>query len=466
MVEQEATGALHRVAPPATIAQWMGGQRWFANKGAVPALEQIGCWVLDSANPDVLIATHLYIDHTIGKPALYQVPLTYRRFADHALDHALVGVTDDDEPWHVYDGPHDPSYARALLAFITDDGAADGERMHIEGYDTGGAVAAGLRSRVLTGEQSNTSIIFESDDAAARPVICKVFRALHHGENPDVELQSALAAAGSTTVPHPIGHITAEWDDKGEATGRARGNLAFAQEFLPSAEDAWRLALRSAAAGENFDASASGLGAATADVHATLATALPASPSTPAEIAGVLTQMRGRLARAVSEVPSLADHLEAIEAVFARAITVPWPPQQRIHGDLHLGQVLGIDGAHGERAWVLVDFEGEPLRPMHERSRLDFALRDVAGMLRSFDYVAGALAEAVPPVDVEAWVASAREAFLDGYSARSGSDVRANHALLDAFELDKALYEVVYEARNRPDWVRIPVAAIERLVAR
>ena len=134
---------------------------------------------------------------------------------------------------------------------------------------------------------------------------------------------------------------------------------------------------------------------------------------------------------------------------------------QRIHGDLHLGQVLWVPG----RGWIILDFEGEPMRPMHERAREDFPLRDVAGMLRSFDYVAGSVTQSHGR-SVAEWALGARRAFLDGYISRSGTDLRANRSLLDAFEIDKALYEAVYEARNRPAWLSIPLAAIGRLVER
>jgi maltokinase len=129
----------------------------------------------------------------------------------------------------------------------------------------------------------------------------------------------------------------------------------------------------------------------------------------------------------------------------------PWP----------LGQVVAVP----DRGWVLLDFEGEPLRPLRERSRPDLALRDVAGMLRSFDYVAGSFAQSHPGASAEDWARAARTAFLDGYSERAGVDIERFRVLLDAFEIDKALYEAVYEARNRPAWLPIPVTAISRLVA-
>jgi len=146
--------------------------------------------------------------------------------------------------------------------------------------------------------------------------------------------------------------------------------------------------------------------------------------------------------------------------VLRAATDAHWPDLQRIHGDYHLGQVLHSP----ERGWVLLDFEGEPLRPLSERSVPDQWVRDVAGMLRSFDYVGGTREQATG-VPAREWVTSAQQAFLDGYAAGAGEDPRSLGALLAAFELDKAMYEVVYEARNRPGWVGIPLDAVRRLTA-
>ena len=439
----------------AFLSPWMTRQRWFANKGANPVLEQIGTVTFDSVEPDVDAVTHLVLDHTVGKPALYQVPLTYRREPLVNFD-ALIG--EFDGRW-VYDAPYDSAYTGALLDAITHGTESRGDHVWAIGKRTASHVAAGLQSRVLTGEQSNTSIIFEHEGET--PVICKVFRTLHDGENPDVVLQTVLAQAGSTAVPPPVGHIVAEWDDRGEADGRATGHLAFAQEFLPGVQDAWRVALAAAAAGTDFSDEARTLGIATAGVHATLAANMPTRDITPDDIDSVIESMHRRLADAIAAVPELTRFEPAIRDVFERASQAQWPAQQRIHGDYHLGQVLAVP----DRGWVLVDFEGEPLRPMKERSRLDSPIRDIAGMLRSFDYVAGSLAVggAVPSPE---WVGSARAAFEDGYGVASGRDIRHSRALVDAFELDKALYETVYEARNRPGWLSIPVDAIERLCAR
>ncbi len=451
---------------PELLGEWMMGQRWYANKGSRPVLEEIGSWSLDSGEPGVEIVTHLLIDHTVGKPALYQVPLVYRTAS--LVDVAAVGRTGTTT---AYDGPHDPAFTAALLKLITGELEVNGDRVWVRGQivDRELLITGTLVSRVLTGEQSNTSIIFEPTGAPGIPIICKLFRALHDGDNPDVELQTALAVAGSESVPRPLGQVVADWADRGTATGRARGHLAFAQEFLPGAEDAWPVALSAARHGIDFADQARALGIATAGVHATLAATMPTAVTTQDEIEGVLRQMRLRLAAAVVEVPGIADQAGALEEVISAAATVQWPAQQRIHGDLHLGQVLSVPG----RGWVLVDFEGEPLRPMRERSRLDSPMRDIAGMLRSFDYVAGSLGLPGPhrlQADrlgaAQQWAARARDAFEAGYSQASGCDFAQNRALVDAFEIDKALYEIVYEARNRPDWLGIPVAAIERLSQR
>jgi predicted trehalose synthase len=186
---------------------------------------------------------------------------------------------------------------------------------------------------------------------------------------------------------------------------------------------------------------------------------MPSRPAEAGDIDETVASWSRRLDAAVAEVPGLAVHRDAIERLYERTAMLVWPRLQRIHGDFHLGQVLaGPDGR-----WVVLDFEGEPLRPMEERAEPDFATRDIAGMLRSFDYVAGSEGNTDA---ANAWARAARESFLDGYAEASQTDVREHRELLDAFELDKALYEAVYEARNRPAWLPIPVAAIDRLAGR
>ncbi|WP_165069307.1 maltokinase N-terminal cap-like domain-containing protein [Marisediminicola senii] len=455
---------------PEFLSTWISAQRWYAGKGGESTWERVGGFFLADPAGDAVISVNLLLDHA-QHPLLYQVPLTERRERVATLEHALIGTVDDgDGLRYLYDGPRDPAFAAALVRLILDEGAVRPDD-HSPGLAARGHSAPTtpalevVSSKVLSGEQSNTSIIYETaslDGQPAQPVICKIFRTLHHGENPDVTLLSALGSAGSTVVPLSVGHITGQWRDAGEPAGFAHGHLSFAQEFLPGVQDAWRVALLAAESDEDFSERAYTLGEATADVHTTLAAVLPTRAATTDDIAAVIASMHARFELAASEVPSIAQYRDAIAAVYATAATAEWPAMQRIHGDFHLGQVLSVPG----RGWVILDFEGEPMRPMRERSMLDSPLRDIAGMLRSFDYVAGSVAISHPGSAAAAWSASARELFLDGYIARTGFDLRANSAVLDAFEIDKALYEAVYEARNRPDWLSIPVTAIERLAHR
>ncbi|MBF4615751.1 hypothetical protein ITJ56_14420 [Curtobacterium sp. VKM Ac-1376] len=399
----------------------MVDRRWYASKGSVPRLRTISS----------AAGTRLVLDEAPAVPVLYQSPVTT------APDGTVVDATTD------------LGWVSALAARI--DAAADS-------LSPIGRVSA---ARVLTGEQSNTSVICDTESGDR--VIIKVFRVLHHGDNPDVTTQLALTAAGSTRVPRVYGALRADWPDVGRPDGTATGHLAFAQEFLPGLDDAWRVALQEAQAGTPFGDRAEQLGAALADVHRTLAEAMPTEPTDPERRDAAVATMHERLETAAREAPAVAEHADAIRAVYARAAEATWPDLQRIHGDLHLGQVLA---APDPRGWVFLDFEGEPLRPLDGRSLPDVPLRDVAGMLRSFDYVTGALAHQDEPVDAADWADEARARFLEGYQRGTGADLTDHRALLDAFELDKAVYEVVYETRNRPDWVGIPLAAVARLVGR
>jgi predicted trehalose synthase len=446
--------ALASDALPPEFGAWVAKQRWYGAKASIPRLERIGGWSIDHG--DVRISTHYLLDHGVDRATLYQVPLTERISPLTSL--TPIGLAGGR---HIYDAPHDPAYSRAILGLILSEDESGGARGHRQ---PGTPPLVISHSAVLSGEQSNTSIICRVENGA--PVILKVFRTLHHGDNPDVVLQSAIAAAGSRLVPTSVGFLSGQWQDSGQPDLIARGHLVFAQEFLPGAEDAWRVALEAAGAGRDFTERARALGEATAAVHTILAQVLPTRAPTPDDIDSIISGMLARLDLALREVPPLENCRPTIERLFELARTAPWPPLQRIHGDFHLGQVLDVP----DRGWVLVDFEGEPLRPMTERSELDVTLRDVAGMLRSFDYAAGSVALAGggsgPAESVAAWAPAARHAFVDGYIARSGADVQLRHELLDAFEVDKALYEAVYEARNRPDWIAIPIEAIRRLVHR
>lgn len=452
------------------IEGWMGRQRWYAAKGSTPRTRRVRSFRFDDPTGQVGIETIIVADESGTEPVVYQVPLTYRGAPLDGLDHALVGTMEHSilgTRW-VYDACHDPVYATQLLAAILGEikAASSTESDAVDPSITGirhplwSATATVTAAKVLTGEQSNTSIILDCrlDDGSSRPLICKLFRTLQPGTNPDVELQSALREAGNDRVPEVVGHLSGVWpDSSGE---EVEADLAFAQEFLPGTRDAWREALDAVNADTDFSPSARALGAATAEVHVALADSF-GTESTTQETGNRLMAEMGRRARsAADQARQLADYLPRIDALYADAADQPWPELQRIHGDYHLGQVLHS----AERGWILLDFEGEPMRSLAERRRPDQWLRDVAGMLRSFDYAGGSAEQASPGRSARVWVETCRTAFLEGYAEQSGTDPRTYGTVLTAFELDKALYEVVYEAANRPTWISIPLGAIDRLL--
>lgn len=402
------------------LGAWMARQRWYAGKGHAPRIR-----ILD-AQPTPAATRYLVMDDAGTAPVLYHVPVA---LVPEGADPA--GVIAADGGGQLIDATRHPDFAVGLLA------------------EMGLGTSRVTGSRVMTGEQSNTSLVIDEDGAPT--IIVKLFRTLHHGENPDVTVQRALSDAGSPFVPRFLGSLDAEWPDVGRPTGTAGGTIAFAQEFLPGVRDGWSIAVEAAREGRDFTEAAHDLGVAVAGVHGALAAALPIRDALPSDAAAAGAVWRRRLEIAAAEVPAVAERRAEIEARYAAALDTATPRLQRVHGDLHLGQVLAVP--HG--GWRIVDFEGEPLRPMEERAEPDVPLRDVAGMLRSFDY---ASAVGGHP-DASAWAERCRSAFLDAYAATPGA-APLDGVLLRALVLDKAVYESIYEARNRPDWLPIPLAGI------
>ncbi|GAA4345605.1 1,4-alpha-glucan branching protein GlgB [Angustibacter luteus] len=463
------------------LPDWVARQRWYANKGRTPRLNRIGGLRWQDPGGEVGIETWLVADTSGDETGpsgstVYQVPLTYRAEPLPGLEHALVAVAEHSTlgPRYIYDAPHDPVFVGAVLDLVLSEGSVDSDGPQGTGRATGhrqqdldaSQVGHLVDSRVLAGEQSNTSVVLQlahADGTLAPPLLLKMFRVLHAGANPDVVIQSALADAGSTLVPRPLGRLSGRWPSP---TGLLEGHLALVQEFVPGARDAWQEAVDAVADGVDFTVAARELGATVARVHATLAATMPTTPLDDEAAAALADALLARLAWAVRQAPALAGRESAARRVLeAAGHPQHHPVLHRIHGDLHLGQVL--DG--GDRGWLVVDFEGEPLRPLAERTRPDLALRDVAGMLRSFDYAAGHLVVGGAADETAEragrWAADCRAAFCTGYADVSGHDPRESSDLLRALELDKALYEVVYEAGNRPAWLPIPLAAVDRLLA-
>jgi maltokinase len=414
------------------LRAWAPAQRWFPAKGSDARLERLA--VVDLTDPDGEAPVRL---HLLALPtgAVLQVPTTRRPVGTDVA--GAIGVVDGAL---LVDGPHDPAFVRAWLAVAHDDGSAP-RRIGTP--------------RVVAGEQSNTSVLLPQAD---RPGILKVFRVVTPGPNPDVEVPLALSRAGWTGVPRPLAWLAGAWrpgDDD------AVGHLGVLSALVQGARDGFELACDHARAGQPFGDLAEDLGRTTAQMHAALRAALPVPAGAEAgdEVARVVATLRERADAAAGRVPELAARAAAVHAAYDRLAALPAvPPLQRVHGDYHLGQVLRSSGTGGER-WYVLDFEGEPQASAAEKTRPDLALRDVAGMLRSLDYAA-----AVGGAQDASWLPDARGRLIAGYQSETGGVAAGLDVILPALELDKALYEVVYESGNRPDWVSIPLAGVDRLL--
>jgi maltokinase len=406
------------------------------------------------------------VEYEDGTREQYQVPLVSRARVCDALDYVLIGTIDGgDGPRWVYDALHDKEYTGAWLTGIRDE-TVDGPLAFHRDVEAD-LIPVEADSLVMSGEQSNTSLIF--DDTA----ILKVFRRLQPGINPDVEVMDKLTRLGATHVPRLFGHVTADLPD-------GTTSLAMLQEFMTTASDGWQQAthsvldlmaeadLHAAEAGGDFAAEAERLGIAVAETHGHLAEAFGTDRLGADDWAKRVDVMRGKLDDALGVVPDLAEVADGIRALYddAAAIDADGLTIQRIHGDLHLGQVLRT-----VYRWVLIDFEGEPMADMASRREMDSPLRDVAGMLRSFDYAGHhRLVEDLNPSPqltyrADEWSQRNRDAFLAGYVHGGGADPEQYAGVIKAFEAEKAVYEAVYEARNRPSWLTIPMTSLRALVA-
>ncbi|HRA75528.1 MAG TPA: phosphotransferase [Propionicimonas sp.] len=402
------------------------GARWFAGKGLggritsvrpLPWLTPDG--VLPAVRPELAEVGYG------GRTETYHLLAGYLP-AGTAEPAALVGTAElDERAVDLVDAPASPLAMTALLDALAAGGPAvrwlPGSDRHPAG-----------EPRLFTGEQSNSTVVVGEQ-------LVKVFRRLEPGRNLDVEVLEALNGSGLTPRLHAV-------------VADGGFDLAMLYQRLTGVSDGWVVATAACAAGTDFTAELQDLGAALRGVHEALADAFGTSGADGDTLAGTMLE---RLRVAAADVPALAAHAVSLTGVL-QAPSGRQLVTQRVHGDFHLGQaLLSAEG------WHIIDFEGEPLKSLAERRAPDTVWRDVAGLLRSIDYARSAHAE---PSGEQArrWAAAGREAFLAGY----GSLPPGAAALLTAYEADKAVYEVVYETRNRPEWAHIPLAAVQDVAER
>jgi maltokinase len=432
-------------------------QRWSGAHGR-PFAQVAFRWheVVHDQDDVVLVWGVVDATHEDGEVVAYQLFVGLRPTTDlpdflHGKEREVIGVVPDADGRDLlaYDALVDPDLAIEVLHLV----------------DPGVEVEV---RRPIVLEHSNSSVVF--DEAH----ILKLIRRIEPGPNPDMAITRELAGRGSPHVLAPLAELQREGTD-----------LAVLREFLVGASDGWVLARTSVRdllasrlppeeCGGDFAHEAERLGVVLGELHVDLAAAWG---SHPADVAGWVAQMEDQLGEAEAAAAAHPD------------VDVPDPDEVRdryahlaklddagtqitIHGDLHLAQVIRVDDG-----WRVLDFEGEPARRRDDRMTVSSPLRDVAGIMRSLHYAAatGLLEwdsdDLVLGELARAWEDRNREAFLAGYLGVDGvarllpSSDTGRAEVLGAFELDKAVYELAYELRYRPDHVAIPAEGILRLVA-
>jgi maltokinase len=443
-----------------SLREWMGKQRWYAAKSrGLSGIDLIEHTMLSDDLYLALVQARL----ATGAHDVYQLLLlTSARGA--AADGAEPIARDSE--LEAFDALTQPRHVLELLRLILDDANIRTEQgsfafRHVEGAYRPGENAV---VRPMGAEQSNSSFIV--DDL----VSVKMIRRVESGISPELELLRFLTARGFEHIAPLQGWY--EYEGSSLAS-----TLGISQEFIPDGRDGWELALEEIISDpEVLLRRLRSLGAITGQMHTALASDAgdPAfSPQEPSNES--LALMTASIDEDIERMFMRLPDTEVVAPIYGRGEDVRAKlatrtqmgargKQIRIHGDYHLGQTLDTP-----RGWVILDFEGEPARPLPERRQKRSPLKDVAGMLRSFAYATSAAELQRGHRAPDRFEERMREQFLEGYL----SDV--DHALLPSghsaimnilavFELEKAVYELQYELNNRPDWVAIPVAGIRRLL--
>jgi maltokinase len=452
------------------LADWLLDRRWFGSKARdVASIHVLDVVALNPspATPPALSSALVEARYPGGTHDVYQLLLGVgANGGDDAVIGDIRGVT-------VYDAFADPRACELLGGLLREGAEVHGEHARVEFHWLEGVEPPrpGAAVRPMGAEQSNTSIVFDDE------LVLKAFRRVEAGDNPELEMLRFLSERGFAHVAELGGWYQYE----GELMDATFGVV---QRFVPNAQDGWELALDELEEDpERFVTRLRELGAVIGRMHTVLASdpTDPAfAPEEPSDesLALLTATIDEEIERLFLELPEteavapitghaaeVRDRLQLLSHVGARGRLI------RTHGDLHLGQTMLAMGAGGGTAsgWVVLDFEGEPARPLLERRRKRSPLRDVAGMLRSFAYAASASELQRGRPAPEGWEERARESFLAGYLEAVDSGLMPpgeapTRTMLSIFELEKAVYELRYELNNRPDWVSIPVAGIVRLL--
>jgi maltokinase len=445
------------------LTEWISAQRWFGAKARDVAQFNVLDVVVLRRDPPALALTIVEARFGAGTHELYHVPVGVRPVGERWSDE-IVCETDE---FTAYDALADPAQTALIAELLCSAAVVSDEESRVEFWWEGGAAVDGsVPSRKMGVEQSNTSIVFDER------LVLKVFRRVEPGINPELEMLRFLARRGFEN----IARLEGWFQYSGELMDATLGVM---QQFIAGAVDGWRLTLDALVDPENrgFFEHLEDLGGVTGRMHAALAgdpddpDFAPEEPSDEnvsllsatidEQIERVFLELPDKpvLMPIAGRGPDLRDRLQLLSHIGIGGRLI------RGHGDYHLGQtVLGPDG------WVVLDFEGEPGRPLLERRRKHSPLRDVAGMLRSISNaaLAGELLFDLPAASSD-WEARARDCFLRGYLAEIDQALlpagkQAIEKLLSIFELEKLLYELRYELNNRPDWLVVPVTAIARLL--
>jgi maltokinase len=445
------------------LNEWIVRQRWFASKTREVTQIDVVDAVPLRTEPPLLVLCLVEARFPTGTHETYQVPLGLRPVEERWSERVIL----EADGWTVYDALADPAAGRELLHRMRQNSefqSGQDEFIFRWAPNAGAGLGGTVDVRPVGVEQSNSSIVF------GEALILKAFRRVEPGVNPELELLRFLSERGFPNIAPLAGWY--------EFEGRfIDATLGILQEYLAGARDGWELALREVSADpDGLLDRLRALGEVTGELHTVLGSdnASPEfAPDQPSQEAlSLLTaDVDEQIERIFLDLPET----EAVAPIAGRGQDVREKLQLlsnigaggrviRTHGDYHLGQTMLSD-----RGWVILDFEGEPARPLPERRLKRSPLRDVAGMLRSFSYVTAG-ARLLRGVDVAGdWEDRARDAFLEGYFDRVEPSLlppgeAPTRQLLSVFELEKAVYELRYELNNRPDWVAIPVAGILRLL--